>query len=100
MLFSDPTLNSIVSIVLIVVGVAVVVLVLKFLGKGLMKLVIGLVLNTVLGFIVLLALNYFFGITFQYSMAEIVALILFGLPAVGTFILLKLVGGVALVALL
>ncbi len=99
MLFGNTTLGIVLLAILLVVGVAVVFFVLPLVGRKLMRLLVGLVLNTVLGFVVMFVLGYFLSITFQYSLAEIIAVVLFGLPAVGTFLLLK-AGGVVLAAVL
>ena len=93
MLFSDPLIGNIAAIILIILGIALVVFLVSRIGQWLLKLVIGIVVNTVLGLIMLFILNYAFGITFQYTFAEILSVVLFGLPAVGTLLLLKVVGG-------
>lgn len=96
MLFADPFLNSVLSIGLVIIGIVLVVLIITMIGRILLRLVVGLVMNSILGFVALFLISWLFGITLAYSTAEIVAVIIFGLPAVGTMLLLKLVGGVAL----
>jgi hypothetical protein len=48
---------------------------------------------------VLFAAGYFFGMTMQYTIPEIAAVLLFGLPGVGTMLILKVFGGIALAAI-
>ncbi len=93
MLFADPALNSIASLVLILVGIGIVLFVMMMIGKLLLKLIVGLVLNTVLGFAALFLIGWAFGISVRYTVPVIVSVVIFGLPAAGTVLLLTIFGG-------
>ncbi len=91
-------IDSTISLVLIIIGIALVVFVVMKIGGLLLKAVVGILINTVLGFIVLFAIGYFFGVTVQWTLPVIASVAVFGLPGVGTILLLKL-GGVMLAVL-
>lgn len=94
----DPAIGSVLALVLIIVGIAVVVFVVLRLGSWMSKVLIGIAVNSVLGFVLLLVIGYLFDITVKYTTALVLSVALFGLPAVGTILLLKIVGGIALSA--
>jgi hypothetical protein len=56
------------------------------------KLLFGLLINLVLGFISIFALNAIFGLGITLSLLTIVLTALFGLPAVAVIVVLKLIG--------
>jgi len=89
-------LYSALSIILVIVAIAAVVFLVIKLGGWIAKLLIGMAVNSILGFIVLLAVGYFFKITVTFTIALIAAVALFGLPAVGTILILKIIGEVPL----
>jgi len=87
-----PVIGTILSeIVVLLAFVLLMVLVWKF-GKFVFKVVFGLVSNTILGFVTLFLVNYFFGLSIPLSLPVIVATALFGLPGVGTIIVLAFLG--------
>jgi hypothetical protein len=96
MLFADPAVNSVMSIVMVILGIILVVFVVMQISKFLVKIVVGLVANTILGFLALLIVNFVFGISIIYTLPVIISVVLFGLPAVGTILLLKILGGIAI----
>ena len=98
MVVLGTAIDSILSLVLIIVGIGLVVFVVMKIGGLLLKAVVGILVNTILGFIVLFAIDYFFGVTVQWTLPVIASVALFGLPGVGTILLLKL-GGVMLAIL-
>lgn len=96
----DSNIASVLSILLVIVGIALLILVISFVGRFLIKLIVGLIVNTILGFIVLLIVKYVFGVAIGWTWPVIISVALFGLPAVGTILILKIIGGFAfLVAL-
>ena len=96
MLLEALTIGYILSIILVIIAIVFVVLVVTKIGRLLIRVIVGAIMNTVLGFLVLFAINYFFGITIAYTQPEMASIVLFGLPAVGTLLILKVVGGIAL----
>ena len=72
--------------------IAVVLFIIFKIGKKILKLVFGIIINSILGVIAFLALNYLFGMEIPIELATMVPTALFGLPAVGTLIILKLFG--------
>ncbi len=80
--------GSLVGEILVVAAIIVVVFLVFFLGRILM----GLILNSVLGLIAIYLLNLIFGLGIPYSLAVIMATAIFGLPAVFVIIILKLGG--------
>ena len=98
MVLFGPTIDSILSLILVIIGIALIILVVMKVGKLLTKVVVGFVMNAILGFIALFAIGYFFGITVPYTLPVIASVVLFGLPGVGTLLILKL-GGIVLAIL-
>ena len=91
-------LSSFASVGFSVLGVALLIFVVLKIGGLITKLIVGFIMNVLLGLILLYIASSMMGITFSYSTPELVSIVLFGLPGVGTMILLKL-GGVALAIL-
>ncbi len=77
--------------VVALVILAVVYIILKI-GKRLLKWVFGIIINSILGFIAIFALNALFGLAIPFSLPVFIATALFGLPGVGTIVILKLAG--------
>ena len=76
----------------LVVAIVIVILIVWKLGKLIFKLIFGLISNIIMGFITLLAVNYFFGLSIPYSLPVIVSTVFFGLGGIGTIIILRLFG--------
>lgn len=100
MLFAVPALNSIASLALVAIGIGLVLFVIMTVGKLMLKIIVGLILNMLLGFVALFLVGWAFGISIALTLPIIAAIVIFGLPAVGTMLLLKLFGGAALAAAL
>ncbi len=83
------------EVVIILLIVAVLYVMLK-LSKLIFKLVFGLIANSVLGLLALYALNTFVGLGIPIMQLSVIAAVaVFGLPAVGTLVILKLAGVLA-----
>lgn len=93
-LMAISTLSLIQYAVVALVILAVVYIILKI-GKGLLKWVFGIIINSILGFIAIFLLNYLFGIAIPFTLPIVIATAIFGLPAVGTITILKLMGMLA-----
>ncbi len=93
------TLTSTISYV-ILAAIALVILYIIFrIGRSIGKVIFGIIMNTVLGFAALFVLNYWLAISIPFTLPVIVVTALFGLPAVGTILILKLSGAIALAIL-
>lgn len=95
LLAAVSTLNLVQYAIVALIILALIYIVLKI-GKGLLKWVFGVIINSILGFIAILLLSYVFGFVIPFSLPVIIATALFGLPAVGTLVILKLMGVVLL----
>lgn len=84
--------STLASEVAIFLGIALVILIVLKLGKFLFKIVFGVLANSLLGIILMFVVNYMFGMGVPINTATLVAAAIFGLPAVGTMVILKLLG--------
>ncbi len=84
--------NTLIGEIILIALIAVVIFVIFKLGKGLMKLLFGIIANSILGLIAIFALNYFFSFQIPITLYTLIPTALFGLPAVGTFVILKFFG--------
>ena len=72
--------------------IAVVLFLVFIVGKTILKFVIGIILNSVLGVISLYILDFVFNMGIPIKVYTVAAAAVFGLPAVGTFVILRLFG--------
>ena len=84
--------STVISEILLIVLIAAVLFTIFKLGKFIFKIVFGLVANSILGLISIFVLNLVFGISIPITSYTIIPTALFGLPAVGTFVILKFFG--------
>ncbi len=75
------------GIIAILVILLVIFIIFKF-GK----LIIGLILNSILGLIAIYLVNTIFDLGILYNLITIIIVAIFGLPAVLVIIILKLIG--------
>ncbi|MGC8647626.1 MAG: hypothetical protein ACP5SA_02270 [Candidatus Micrarchaeia archaeon] len=87
--------SSIASEIILVLAIALVLFIVFKIGKLLLKIIFGIIANSILGVIAIYTLNYFFALGIPLALPEIIASALFGLPAVGTIVILKLFGVLA-----
>ncbi|MGC8652286.1 MAG: pro-sigmaK processing inhibitor BofA family protein [Candidatus Micrarchaeia archaeon] len=80
------------SEIILVLAIALVVFVIFKIGKLLLRIIFGIIANSVLGIIAIFALNYLFALSIPIGLPEIAATAIFGLPAVGTMVILRLFG--------
>jgi SigmaK-factor processing regulatory protein BofA len=86
-------LEALLPEIAVVIGLAVVIFIVWKLGKFILRLIFGIITNTILGFIVLFIANTFFLSTaIPLSLSIMLAVALFGLPGVGAIILLHVLG--------
>jgi len=84
--------GSIISEAILVLLIAVVLYIVFKLGKFILKIIFGIIANSVLGVVSIFVLNYFFNIGIPIKTYTLIASALFGLPAVGTMIIMKFFG--------
>ncbi len=87
-----PLSNALIIEILIVLAIMLVIYIVFKLGKFLLRLIFGIIANAIMGFITILVANYLFGIGIPLTLPILVVTALFGLPAVGTLVILKLMG--------
>ena len=80
--------NSLLSEILVIVGIFIVLYIIFKLGKFLLALLV----NVILGFIAIFAINALFGIGIPWNLVVIVVTAILGLPGVALIIILKLIG--------
>lgn len=83
-----PVTNTILSEILLIVGIFLVLYIIFKLGK----FIIGLLVNTILGFIAIFIINAVFNIGIPWDWIVIVITAIFGLPGVAVVVVLKLIG--------
>lgn len=79
------------EVIVFILAAAVLYTIFKI-GKGLFRLILGLLINSALGIVALFVLNKLFGIEMPIVVATLVPTAVFGLPAVGTMVMLKAFG--------
>ncbi len=87
-----PATNTILGEVILIVLIGIVLFVIFKLGKGLLKILFGIIANSVLGLAAIFALNYFLDFQIPIHLYTLIPTALFGLPAVGTIVIMKFFG--------
>ena len=95
-----PATNTILGEIVLIALIGVVLFVIFKLGKGLLKILFGIIANSVLGLAAIFALNYFFDFQIPIHLYTLIPTALFGFPAVGTFVILKFFGVLPVAAIL
>ena len=82
------TAGALISEIVVIAAILVVLyVILKFGG-----ILIGLILNSILGLIAIYLVNVIFNLGIIYNLLTLIVVAIFGLPAVGVIIILKLIG--------
>ena len=92
---SIPTLpigNTLLGEVILVTLIAAVLFVIFKFGKFIFKLIFGIIANSILGIIAIFVLNYLIGIGIPIDLTTMLPTAIFGLPAVGTLVILRFFG--------
>ena len=82
------SLGPVASEIVVIAAILVVLFVILKLGK----LILGLILNSILGLIAIYLMNTIFSLGIVYNLLTIIVVAIFGLPAVAVIIILKLIG--------
>ena len=85
--------SALISTIITILAIGLVIFIVFKLGKTILRIVFGVIANSILGFIVIFLLNYLFDMALVFTIPVLVSVALFGLPAVGTIVILKLLGG-------
>ena len=85
--------SALISTIITILAIGLVIFIVFKLGKTILRIVFGVIANSILGFIVIFLLNYVFDMGLVFTIPVLVSVALFGLPAVGTIVILKLLGG-------
>ncbi len=88
MLLMDITMGSVLSEVLVIAAILVVLYIVLKLGN----LIVGLILNSILGLIAIYLVNVIFSLGITYDWITWIVVAIFGLPMVAVIIILKLIG--------
>jgi pro-sigmaK processing inhibitor BofA len=84
--------SALLSEIILVAMIAIVLFVIFKIGRLILKVIFGIIINSILGVIALYLLNYVFNIGIPIELQTMVPAALFGLPAVGTMVILRLFG--------
>jgi hypothetical protein len=82
------SLGPIASEIVVIAAILIVLYIILKLGK----ILIGLILNSILGLIAIYLVNTIFSLGIIYNLLTIIIVAIFGLPAVAVIIILKLIG--------
>lgn len=92
MVVIPSTSSTWISEAILIALIALVIFIIFKIGKSILKLIFGIIANSILGIIAIFALNYFFNLGIPLKIYTLIATALFGLPAVGTFVILRFFG--------
>ncbi len=81
-------LGPLVSEIIIIAAILLVLFVIFKFGN----IILGLILNSVLGLIAIYLVNVFFNLGIAYNLITLIVVAIFGLPVVAIIIILKLIG--------
>ena len=84
--------TTLLSEIVLVALIAVVLFVIFKIGGKILKIFFGIIANSILGVIAIFLLNYFFHMGIPLAIYTLIPTALFGLPAVGTLVILKFFG--------
>lgn len=82
------TLGPVLSEIVLIMAILVVLFIIFKLGN----LILGLILNSILGLVAIYIVNYLFNMAIAYNFLTIIVVAITGLPGAAVIILLKLIG--------
>jgi lipopolysaccharide export LptBFGC system permease protein LptF len=82
------TVGPLASEILVIAAILLVLYIILKSGN----IIIGLILNSVLGLIAIYLMNALFSLGIAYNLITIIVVAIFGLPAVAVIVVLKLIG--------
>ncbi|MDE1856860.1 MAG: pro-sigmaK processing inhibitor BofA family protein [Candidatus Micrarchaeota archaeon] len=84
--------NTLIGEIIVLAIIAVIIYIIFKMGKSLVKLIVGLIANSVLGLFSILLLDYLLGLSIPVTYSTMIPTAIFGLPAVGTLVILRFFG--------
>jgi hypothetical protein len=92
MLLAAITASSAVGYIVSAAAILALIYIILKIGKGILKLIFGIIINSILGFAAIFLLDYSFALGIPFNLPILIVTALFGLPAVGTIVILKIMG--------
>lgn len=77
---------------LVIVAIVVLLWIVYKIGKSLLKIILGIIINSALGVGVVYACDIFLNLSIPIKVYTLIPLALFGLPSAGTLIILRFFG--------
>lgn len=81
-------IGPVLSEILVIAAIALILFIIFKLGR----VIVGLIVNSILGLIAIYAVNTIFNLGIVYNLLTIIVVAIAGLPAVAIIIILKLIG--------
>ena len=91
-MIGSGALASLGSEAIVIVAIAILLYIVYKIGKSLLKVILGVIINSVLGIAVVYLVDTFFEMGIPLKIYTMIPLALFGLPAAGTLIILRFFG--------
>ncbi len=76
--------------IIVIVAIAILLYIVYKIGKSLLKIIVGIVINSLLGIGVIYFVDAFLAVGVPLKVYTLIPLAIFGLPAAGTLIILRL----------
>jgi predicted RND superfamily exporter protein len=86
------TLDTLGGEILVIVAIAILLYIVYKIGKSLLKIILGIIINSILGVGVVWLVDLLFNMGIPLKVYTLIPLALFGLPAAGTLIILRFFG--------
>lgn len=78
--------------IIVIVAIAILLYIVYKIGKSLLKIILGIIINSVLGIGVVWLVDLLFNMGIPLKVYTLIPLALFGLPGAGTLIILRFFG--------
>lgn len=85
-------LGSVGGEIIVIAAIVLLLYIIYKIGKSLVKVLLGIVINSVLGIGIVYFVDMFFNMQIPLRIYTLIPLALFGLPAAGTLIILRFAG--------
>ncbi|MDE1865394.1 MAG: pro-sigmaK processing inhibitor BofA family protein [Candidatus Micrarchaeota archaeon] len=86
------TLDTLGGEIIVIIAIALLLYVVYKIGKSLLKIILGIIINSILGVGVVWLVDLIFKMGIPLKIYTLIPLALFGLPAAGTLIILRFFG--------
>jgi hypothetical protein len=77
---------------IVIAAIALLLYLVYKIGKSMLKMILGIVINSILGVVVVYLVDMFLNVGIPLKLYTLIPLALFGLPAAGTLIILRFFG--------